>query len=164
MIYAYSYTRQMLCKAIQFKFQNNACCFEAPLLKVENPQRTVMFFLSCYICEIQVRYFLKLRLQTPPPGVCLVCIIFIQRNVQQAVLPLPSTSAIAWRHQRAVHTARPCLPCRKTGRSACLVERGRKHAFDCNSASVPYGHKDTSTVMLAQIWLLLWGLLWVKNY
>lgn len=97
------------------------------------------------------------------PQVYLVCIILVQTNVQQAVLPLPSTSAIAWRHQHAVHTAEPCLLCRRTGRSACLVERGRKHAFDCNSASIPYGHKDTSTRMSAQIWLQLWGLLWVKN-
>lgn len=31
---SYSYTKQMLYKAMEFKFQNHVCCFEARLLKV----------------------------------------------------------------------------------------------------------------------------------
>lgn len=100
-----------------------------------------MFFLSCYIREIQVRYFLKWWSQKRKQY--LVCIILMQTSTLQDVLPLLSTSAIAWRHQHAAHTAKPCLRCHKTGHSAYLVERGRKHAFDCNSASAPYRNRDT---------------------
>lgn len=67
----------------------------------------------------------------------------MQTSILQEVLPLPSTSAKAWRHQRAAHIAKPCPQCRRTGHSACLVERGRKHASDCSSASVPYRNRDT---------------------
>lgn len=119
-----------------------------------------MFFLSCYIREIQVRYFLKWWSQKRKQY--LVCIILMQTSTRQDVLPLLSTSAIAWRHQHAAHTAKPCLRCHKTGRSAYLVERGRKHAFDCNSASAPYRNRHKK-FLSAQVQLLFWGLLWASG-